>query len=202
MKRIYVSPSSQESNAGVGPFKTEEIEMNRIADVLVPLLNKDGRFEVKRNTPDMDVYQMANDSNNFQADIHVAIHSNAGGSEGTEVYAYSSGSNSERLAKSLYVHVAPLSPGTDRGVKYNPRLVEVGNSVHATSALIEVGFHDNLADATWIAYNSEMIATALYKGICDYFGYGYPTTPVPPVVSNKTQVLDNLRQTIKLVEGM
>src|SRR3990172_9434772 len=111
MPRIYISPSSQESNVGIGAFGTEEAEMNKIADDLMPLLTNDGRFEVKRNTPGMDVYEMAEDSNSFKADIHVAIHSNAGGGEGTEVYAFGPETNSERLAQALYKQVAPLSPG-------------------------------------------------------------------------------------------
>jgi len=166
MPRIYVSPSSQEHNAGIGSFGTEEAEMNKIADVLMPLLASDGRFVVKRNTPNMDVREMAMDSNNFKADIHVAIHSNAGGGEGTEVYAYGPATNSERLAQALYKQVAPLSPGADRGVKYNSSLVEVGDSVSATSALIELGFHDNALDAEWIVQSTSVIAAALYRGIC------------------------------------
>lgn len=120
--------------------------MNKIADALMSLLDNDGRFEIRRNTIDMDVSEMAKDSNHFKADIHVAIHSNAGGGEGTEVYAFGPETKSERLAQALYRQVAPFSPGADRGVKYNPALLEVGNRVNATSALIEVGFHDNALD--------------------------------------------------------
>lgn len=184
MPRIYISPSNQEHNLGIGTFGTEEANMNKIADALMPLLANDGRFEVKRNTPDMDVDQMAKDSNAYKADLHIAIHSNAGGGVGTEVYAFGPLTNSERLAQALYKQVAPLSPGADRGVKYNPALLEVGNSVHATSALIEVGFHDNALDAEWIVQSTSVIAAALYRGICDYYGYEYRALAagVPKVV--------------------
>lgn len=188
MPKIYLSPSTQEANRGVGPFDNEEKQMNAIADILIPLFTKDGRFTTKRNSPSMDnVYLIATDSNNFKADIHVAIHSNAGGGVGTEVFAYGPNTNSEKLAKVLYNQIAPLSHGADRGVKYNPGLCEVGNSVKATSCLIELAFHDNLIDATWIAANHQSIANALYKGVCSYFGYDYRAlTPVvppnPPVV--------------------
>ncbi len=190
--RIYISPSNQERNLGIGTFGTEEANMNKIADALIPLLANDGRFEVKRNTPDMDVDQMAKDSNNFKADIHVAIHSNAGGGEGTEVYAYGPVTNSERLAQALYKQVAPLSPGADRGVKYNPALLEVGDRVSATSALIEVGFHDNARDAEWIIQSTSVIAAALYLGICDYYGYEYRALAdgVPKVVTAGVQTDD------------
>jgi len=185
MPRLYISPSSQESNVGMGAFGTEEAQMNKIADGLMPLLGNDGRFEVRRNTPSMDVFEMAEDSNQFKADLHIAIHSNAGGGVGTEVYAFGPETKSERLAQALYKQVAPLSPGADRGIKYNPVLLEVGNSVYATSALIEVGFHDNARDAEWIAQNTSVIAVALYRGICDYYGYEYRALAdgVPPVVT-------------------
>ena len=189
MQRIYISPSTQEHNLGVTPFSTEEAEMNKIADLLMPLLDRDGRYEFKRNLPSMNPYQCAKDSNDFGTDIHVAIHSNAGGGEGTEVWAYGSGTNSERLAKCLYDQIAPLSPGADRGVKYNPKLIEVGDSVRATAALIEMGFHDDLKDATWIAYNPEMISKALYMGICDYFGYDYRALVVTPPVVNPVPIV-------------
>ena len=176
MPRIYLSPSTQEHNAGVTPFTTEEAEMNKIADLLMPLLDRDGRYEFKRNLPSMNPYQCAKDSNGFGADIHVAIHSNAGGGVGTEVMTYGPNTNSERLGRALYNQIAPLSPGVDRGVKYNPNLIEVGNHVNATSALIEIAFHDNQADATWIVTSHQSIANGLYKGICDYYGYEYGET--------------------------
>jgi len=183
MPKIYLSPSMQENNRGVSPFTSEETEMNAITDILVPLLLKDGRFEVKRNSPAMDIYQAAGDSNKFKADIHVAIHSNAGGGEGTEVYAYGPNTNSEKLAKALYNQIAPLSPGADRGIKYNPRFVEVGDMVGATSSLIELGFHDNAKDAAWIVNNYTTIANALYKGICDFCAYDYRALVVVPVIA-------------------
>ena len=193
MQRVYISPSTQESNIGAGTFGSEESQMNKISEFLVAFLYKDGRFTVKYNLPSMAVAQIAKDSNNFKADIHVAIHSNAGGGEGTEVYAYGPGTNSERLAKCLYDQIAPLSPGADRGVKYDPRLVEVGNTVNATSALIELAFHDNQADATWIVNNYRAIAEGLYRGICDYYRYDYPALAIEPPVEAPvapTKVLD------------
>lgn len=178
MPRVYISPSSQYSNVGLAPFTTEGAEMSLIASSLMLLLVMDGRYTAKCSTPEMtDVYEKARDSNDFGADIHVAIHSNAGGGQGTEVYAYGIKSDSERLALALYSKISPLSPGADRGIKYNPKLIEVGNCVKAHSALIELAFHDNAADANWLATGTSQIAHALYQGICDYYSYDYRDTP-------------------------
>ena len=184
MPRIYISPSTQERNIGKAPFTNGEVQMNKITDVLLALFVRDTRFTAKRNNPSMDdVYKIAEDSNSWLADIHIPIHSNAGGGVGTEVFAYGPNTNSERLCKALYNQIAPLSPGADRGVKYNPKLIEVGNNVNATSGYIELGFHDNQTEATWLATNSQQIASGLYKGICDFYGYDYRAlVVVPPVV--------------------
>ena len=182
MPKLYISSSTQESNRGVAPFGTEETEMSQITDVLIPLLQQDKRFTSKRNLPSMTPYQSAADSNESGADIHIAIHSNAGGGVGTEAYAYGPGTNSERLAKCLYNKIAPISPGTDRGIKYNKGLIEVGDTVKATSCLIELAFHDNATDAHWLATGEIPIAQALYKGICDYYGYDYRALVVAPPV--------------------
>jgi N-acetylmuramoyl-L-alanine amidase len=206
MPKVYISPSTQEANKGVYPFTSEELEMNKIADLLMPLLFKDGRFSVARNSPTMDIYQAAKESNDFKADIHIPIHSNAGGGggEGTEVWAYGSNTNSERLAKCLYNQIAPLSPGADRGIKFNPKFVEVGDTVKATAALIELAFHDNARDAAWMAYNQPMIANGLYKGICDFYGYDYRAlvaTPALVPVDKNTQAIALLQQTINLLKA-
>ena len=200
MSRIYISPSTQETNAGVSPFGTEEAEMNKIADTLLPLLVKDGRFAVKRNSPAMTPYQCAYDSNAFKADIHVAIHSNAGGGEGTEVFAYGPGTGSEKLAKALYGRVAPLSPGSDRGVKYKPGFVEVGDTVNATACLIELGFHDNSKDAAWMVSRQDVIAWALYGGICDYFGY--VISGVTGVKNSKNIAPDDIYLSVRVRESL
>ena len=196
MQRIYISPSTQEHNIGVTPFTTEEAEMNKIADLLMPLLDRDGRYEFKRNLPSMTPNQIAQDSNNFKADLHLPIHSNAGGGEGTEVFAYGPGTNSERFAKALYKHIAPLSPGKDRGIKFNKSFYEVGHKVSATSALIELDFHDNAAGAAWIASNHQAIAEALYKSICDYYQYDYRALVVATAVANPVPTPETIKRTI------
>jgi len=192
MPRIYVSPSTQERNAGISPFSVEEVEMNKIANILIALLNKDSRFVIKRNNPSWNINQIAADSDSFKADLHLAIHSNAGGGEGTEVYAYGPNTNSERFAQHLYKQIAPLSPGKDRGVKFNKALYEVGDHVDATSALIELGFHDNSCDAKWLATNQIQIAEALYKAICDYFAYDYRALVVAVPVVAKVEAVKEI----------
>lgn len=177
MSKIYFSPSTQEHNAGVVPGYIEEIEMNLIADIAIPLLQFNG-FEVFRNNRLRDHIAAKNESNSLNVDAHFALHSNAGGGEGT--VAFTSGSEKgSRLANCVYDEVAAISPSPDRGVRITKVFTEVVGTT-APATLIEVAFHDNLADAKWIQANHQEIAEAICRGLCKYFGVTFrmPTTVV------------------------
>jgi N-acetylmuramoyl-L-alanine amidase len=171
--RVYISPSTQEKNTGPNGY-IEENAMQEIGNLVVKRLKQLG-FVVFQNKPEMSIQQAVADSNSLAVDIHLAIHSNAGGAQGTEVFAYTlpdKETNSYRLAKCLYDEVAPLSPGKDRGIKDGKQLYEV-RETNATAALIEVEFHDNEEGAKWITLNYSTIAEALVKAVCKYFNVTY-----------------------------
>ena len=180
--KVYISPSTQEKNIGVGNYGTEEKRMNEIADIVCPLLEYNG-FAVKRNRPEMTLSQIIADSDAWKPDIHVAIHSNAvGGSgagqaRGCEVYGYlidGRVTNSQRLSEAIYKEVSAITPTSDRGVKNGVplNLAEIV-TVKATSCIVEVAFHDNMEDAIWIMNNIPRIGEAIVKGICNYFGVSF-----------------------------
>lgn len=166
MKKVYLSPSTQERNIGVGDYGTEERRMNEIVDLMVPILQDHGILWF-RNDPKKDHIAAKNDSNNLEVDIHVAIHSDAGGGRGCT--AFTSGSSEGRiLANYLYQEVSAISPSEDRGIKITKDFTEVVKT-NAPACLIEISFHDNYDDARWIMENQNKIAYALCKGILKYF---------------------------------
>lgn len=167
MKKVYISPSTQENNIGIGDYGTEEYQMNIIADHLIPMLERCG-FSVRRNKPEMSLRQVVVDSNAWCPDAHVAIHSNAGGGQGTEVWYYTGSVKGQKLAECLYNEVASLSPGKDRGIKNKTNFYELSQTI-APAIIIEVGFHDYMNDALWIKDAPKQIARAIAKGICNYF---------------------------------
>lgn len=183
-KSVYLSPSMQENNRGAGNFGTEEYRMNQIADVVQRILSAAG-VVVYRNKPEWTLEQMVNDSNAKNPNIHFAIHSNAGGGRGCEVFCYSAGTESERLAKAVYAEVEPLTPTTDRGVKIGSHLYEIRKTV-ATAALIEIAFHDNADDAAFIINSIENIGTAIARGILKYFGLAMPVPAAPSAPAQST----------------
>lgn len=174
---IYLSPSTQENNIGVGLFGTEEKRMNEVCDILQKHLLRHG-ITVFRNKPEMTLSQVVTDSNSKNPAIHFAIHSNAnqGKSRGCEVYCHRFGGEGERLARLIYDKLEPLTPSADRGVKESLNHFGVGKPLYelaytrVPAALVEIAFHDNPDDATWILANIEPIGLALAKGILEYFG--------------------------------
>lgn len=89
-KVVFLSPSAQEYNIGLGNFGSEEYRMNRIADIIEKRLINDG-YVVYRNNPNETLKQIVQQSNKINPDIHVALHSNASGTnikgQGPEIYA-------------------------------------------------------------------------------------------------------------------
>ncbi len=120
MASVYLSPSVQDFNIGVGDYGTEEERMNEVADVVENLLKQYG-VTVYRNTPSMTLAQIVADSNSKNVDAHVALHSNAsatGEARGVEVYAFAPYTRGAQLAQDIYDEVAPIFPTPGLGVKF------------------------------------------------------------------------------------
>lgn len=192
MASVYVSPSTQEDNVGVGNYGTEEQRMNELATIVI---NELARHEVAtyRNNPKWDLYQVVTDSNEKQPDIHLALHSNAGGGRGCEVFCYKFGSIGGDLARSLYNNLSGLTPSGDRGVKQGYNFYGNGRHMYevaytnAPAVLIEVAFHDNLEDVNWLLNNMTNIGVTIAKCLLFYFDIPYIEPPKPkPEPTTKT----------------
>lgn len=168
--KIYLSPSVQENNRGLGNYGTEEERMNEITDIVERELSNRNNIEIKRNLPSMDSVQITNDSNGWKADYHCAIHSNAGGGSGCEIYHYVDGTEnlSLKIARRVYNKVVAISPNPGRGMKNGMKLFEVNDNIKAISFLIEIGFHDNIVDANFIINEKEKIGRAIAEGILEH----------------------------------
>lgn len=179
LKKVYLSPSVQQGNLFVVGDVTEEQNSNLVTDILEKALKNKYGITVYRNSPSMTLAQIIADSNAKAPDIHVSIHSNAGGGRGCEVYAYlisGKTTNSQKLAQYMYNEFSAITPSTDRGIK-NGVTASLGEIVKtsATAVLVEMAFHDNKEDAAWLIANRQACATAFEKAICSYFGISYIT---------------------------
>jgi N-acetylmuramoyl-L-alanine amidase len=176
-KSIFLSPSTQDKNVGVGNYGTEEKRMNQITDIIERILKEHG-IRVYRNSPAMSLQQVVADSNTKKPDFHFAIHSNAGGGRGCEVYCHKFGGDGEKFARLVYSRLSQLTPTNDRGVMqgyklYNGQPMYELAYTNAPASLIEIAFHDNSEDANWIINHMNDIALSLAKSILEYFGIAY-----------------------------
>lgn len=189
--KIYISPSVQDWNKGVGSYGTEEQRMNQLADLVVPLLRINGFNQVYRNRPEMSLDEVVRDSNSKlnSNDLHVALHTNAGGGKGTEIYFYSDSEKGKALAIHIYNEVAKITPNPDRGVKPGDGLREI-NGTKAIAVLLETIFHDNKEESDWMIRNMEYTAKAIVRGICKYankpFKEGIQVVNQQPPIQRKT----------------
>jgi len=174
MPKVYLSPSTQEYNEYV-IGGSEEYYMNLIADAMVPYLKSSG-VQVFRNTPDMTAASSIVQSNQSNVDLHVAIHSNAapegaaGTYRGTDVYYAPIGGLSKKFAEIVVRNMKKIYPLPDKVVALPTFTLGEVLRTNAPAVLIEVAYHDNVEDATWIKNNIDAIAKAISLSITEYFG--------------------------------
>jgi N-acetylmuramoyl-L-alanine amidase len=180
--RIFVSPSDQFNNKYAYGNTTEGDQCKKIASALVAALLRN-KFEVKMmQGPDMAT--VVNASNNWAADLHVCVHTNAynGTVAGTRIYAYDKNKPGYQAALKVFNRLAPITPGTSESVQINKTWYEMENT-WAPCVYCECEFHDNPTSAKWIVEHTDDIGEAIAAGICDYFGMKYiaPSKPAEPV---------------------
>jgi N-acetylmuramoyl-L-alanine amidase len=171
--KVYLSPSNQEHNVGKGAYGTEEEQMHALAKRIAARL-RDRGFLVRKSEPQMEMYQVTADSNNWDADCHVCLHTNAGGGDGT--VAFYGSAKGKALSEAIYKRVAPLSPGKDEGLKSWPGLYEIART-SCPCAYLELFFHDNAGEVADYLADEAAYADAVARGICDFYGVKWTQTP-------------------------
>lgn len=149
--------------------------MNLVADEMEPYLRSSG-IEYIRNDPSRDVRGAIADSNARNYDVHLALHSNAGGGQfagklrGIDIYYSPYSEKSRTLASIIANNLQYVYPDASKvNILPTTSLGEVTRT-KAVAVLAELGYHDNQADAEWIKANIVPIARSLVQGLCDYFG--------------------------------
>lgn len=171
--KLYVSQANQAHNAGPGGY-TEKAGMDAISKALAGILARDDRFLVKRNAAGSRIDTAAEngaEANAWGADYYVALHSNAGGpgARGTFGFYYSRGSKGYALAAAIVREVSPLSPGKNEALVAMPGFIEL-HTPRCPACLIELEAHDWAEGVKFLTGQKQVIAEALYRGICRGLG--------------------------------
>lgn len=191
--KVYISPSDQWSNIVAGGQHSEAKHCTDIANTLANYLRQN-EYEVKvgDNSKESTYTNRALESNKWGADLHICIHTNAGGGKGTLVLTYPTSIN-DKYVQNIYNEVANLTPTNDKGIQGSTDLYEI-NETECVCVYIEVDFHDNLEIEKWIDENTNNIAKSIAKGICSANGKPFngdankPVTPSLPATLYKVQV--------------
>ena len=190
MPIIYLSPSTQEWNQYVTGSGSEEYHINQLADALVPYLVSNG-IRYKRNRPEMTAASSIREANAGDYDFYLALHSNASGAgnygetRGIIAFYYPGSAQGQRGAELIAEELRKIYPLPNKvTTRATTTLGEVARS-KAPAVLVEIGYHDNYADAVWLEGHWNDIAQQLARALTRYFGlpFIYPMDPVQGTVS-------------------
>ena len=182
-KKLYFSPSSQPENKYACGNTNEQEQCNKIALECVKIAKRCG-FEAKTNT-NSDMYGRTKESNDWGADLHMPIHTNAanGKVQGTRLFSFDAKGTGYKVCKSVMKTLAPITPGTSDSITVQS-FYEITDT-NAPCCYIEVAFHDNVTEAKWIIGHTKKIAEAIVKGICNYYGVKYVSESKPTKPTEK-----------------
>ena len=185
-KKVFLSPSDH----GVGQNKClhsgcyEDKHTRPIAEACAKHLKNSG-IEVKIGTANQSLSKRCQDSDNFGADLHVPIHTNAWSDPNMRYLMFMFYADNTKYRK-VFNTVAPeleaVYPGNVKS-RFAVR-TDLSEVIHPAALTIycELGFHTNKKDCDEFIHNPEVVGQALAKGICKYLGVKY----VAPKVEAKS----------------
>jgi N-acetylmuramoyl-L-alanine amidase len=168
--KVYISPSQQPENLGVGDYGDEQTQMYHVAYILAARLTALPEARVMVASPGLTMASAVAGSNAWGADVHICLHSNASvkhNAVGCEVFYCPGSVVGKRLAERVYSKLCDENPHGGR------RCAATGfyelKQTKAPAVYIETGFHDNAEEAEWIVRSSPTIAKAIGGAVCDEF---------------------------------
>ena len=190
MPIIYLSPSTQEWNEYVTGSGSEEYNMNLLADALEPYLLANG-IQYRRNSPDMTAASSIREANSGWYDFYLALHSNGapegryGQERGIIAFYYPGSSEGERAAELIAEELRQIYPLPNKVTTRATTTLGEVRQPRFPAVLVEIGYHDNYADATWVEGHMDAIAQQLARALTEFFGlpFIYPMTPVEGTVT-------------------
>lgn len=177
MASVYLSPSVQDYNETI-LGGSEEYYMNLIVDAMIPYLRASG-IAYERNDPFSNLTTIIGESNAGNYGLHMALHSNAspehlaGMLQGPDVYYYATSGGGRRAADIFTSNLKNIYPNPNLVATIpNTTLAELRRT-RAPAVLIEIAYHDNYADATWLTKNINQIARNLSLSVAEFLDVSF-----------------------------
>ena len=154
-KKVFLSPSNQYDNVYAYGNTTEGVQCGKIAEACKTALIRNGIDVMLMH--DESMQEKCQKSNEFGADLHVPIHTNAfnGSVTGTRMFYYADGGEGHKACKAIFARLAPVTPGNSENIRADSSLYEV-KVPSAPTAYCECEFHDNANTAKWIIENTTL----------------------------------------------
>ena len=189
MPTIYLSPSTQEGNMYVTGSGSEEYNMNLLADAMVPYLLSNG-IQYTRNTPEMTAASSIRQANQGYYDFYLALHSNGaapqnyGQVRGIIAFYYPGSSVGKEAAEIFANNLKVIYPLPNLVRTQSTTTLGEVRQPKAPAVLLELGYHDNVDDATWVENNMPAIAQNLVLSLTELFGlpFIWPMDPLQGIV--------------------
>ena len=162
MVKIYLSPSNQTRNLYCDG-RTECDVCYEVASYVYKWLKNTKGIEVYLAKKDSTLAERVRESNVYDCDYHIPIHTNAGGGEGTRIFVFPSNLNNS-LASKMLKYVGEWSIGKTDKIVSNNTFFEILKT-DAVCLYVEGEFHDT--NGSYI--NSMEYAEAIYNAIVDEF---------------------------------
>lgn len=192
--KVSISPSQQTENPCI-LGDNEQTHMYVIGQHLYNYFESDNRFtpflttKLPPQSQNSYLTKCVQETENFQGKegIRIALHSDGGyKGSGVSCFYFSEESAGCKLAKSVYKQLCVLTPWSDMSCYVRPGLYEI-KKPNCPAILIEVSFHDQKIQATFIHEKAKEIAYNIYIGVLNNYGYSLlsPTPQPQPVVNKK-----------------
>lgn len=182
MSKVFVGIGHGGSDPGACAYslKESDVALDIGLEVARVLRAHNVTVELSRTKDiDDDLTPKINRCNDFNPDLAVDIHCNAGNGKGFEAWVFSGGGTSLTMGENIETEVLKVGQ-TSRGMK--TRLNDKGQDyfgfirlVKAPSAIIETAFIDNVDDKEWLRTKERrhILALAIAKGLLNTLGIKY-----------------------------
>lgn len=164
---------------------SEEYNMNLLADALEPYLLSNG-IQYTRNRPEMTAGSSIREANSGDYDFYLALHSNGapegryGEERGIIAFYYPGSEEGQRAAELIAEELRKIYPLPGKVTTRSTTTLGEVRQPYAPAVLVEIGYHDNYEDATWVEGHMDAIAQQLARALTRFFGlpFIYPMEPV------------------------